>query len=126
MVVPRQMSVYGVHLEAIAIAITRGAGELYVLIMARLRSSFALAPHHGARRSSFALVLGRSRKLDRQWEVRNDRCRLITVGACDARERARLTSQVVHGSYLSTGPNSPIGLQSREIGRNRESLGREE
>ncbi len=58
MVVPRQMSIYGVHLdEAIAIAIARGAGELYVLIMARLRSSFALAAPHVARRSSFAFAL---------------------------------------------------------------------
>ncbi len=58
MVVPRQMSVYRVHLdEAIAIAIARGASELYVLIMARLRSSFALAPRHVARRSSFAIAL---------------------------------------------------------------------
>ncbi len=58
MVVPRQMSVYRVHLdEAIAISIARGAGELYVLIMARLRNSFALAPRHVARRSSFAFAL---------------------------------------------------------------------
>lgn len=58
MVVPRQMSVYGVHLDgAIARAIARGAGELYVLIMARLRGSFALAPHHIARRSNFAFAL---------------------------------------------------------------------
>lgn len=59
MVVPRQMSVYGVHLdEAIAMAIARGAGELYILIMARLRSPFALAPRHVARRSSFDSAVG--------------------------------------------------------------------
>lgn len=79
MVVPRQMIVYGMHLDeaiaiaiAIAMAIARGAGELYVLIMARFRSSFALAPHHIARRSSFAFALvvegkwtdnGKSRKM---------------------------------------------------------------